>query len=95
MRALVLTACVTVSALAHAKPIEGTIVTRMRKPPVSNETDASLRLQDASSRAQSTVMALVDRVQHFGLYRSPGYIAPFSGNAVRGPVYGASFSVDF
>ena len=95
MRALVLTACVTVSAAAHAKALEGTIVTKMRKAPVSTETPAALSLQDATARAQSTVMALVDRVQHFGTYRSPGYIAPFSGNAVRGPVYGASFSVDF
>jgi hypothetical protein len=95
MRALFLTACVTVSAAAHAKPIEGTIVTKMLKTPVSNETEAALRLEDGTSRAQSTVIALVDRLQHFGNFRSPGYIAPFSGNAVRGPVYGASFSVDF
>jgi hypothetical protein len=95
MRALFLTACVSVSALAHAKPIEGTIVTKMRQTPVSTQTEAALRLEDATTRAQSTVMALVDRVQHFGNFRSPGYIAPFSGNAVRGPVYGASFSVDF
>lgn len=95
MRALFLTACVTVSALAHAKPLEGTIVTKMRQAPVSSETGPALSLQDATVRAQSTVMALVDRVQHFGSYRSPWYVAPFSGNAVRGPVYGASFSVDF
>ena len=95
MRALFLTACVTVSALAHAKPIEGTIVTKLRTTPVSNETDAAQRLEDATARAQSTVMALLDRVQHFGNFRSPGTIAPFSGNAVRGPVYGASLSVDF
>jgi hypothetical protein len=95
MRAVCLLAVVTVSTIAGAhEPIAAVDLTkRLTVTPAPLESDSSLRMQDAVHRAENTLWSVVERVQHFGVYRTM-WATPFSGNAVSGPVYGVSLRFD-
>ena len=67
---------------------------RWLDPPPPLDSDASLRVQDMIRRAQNTLMDTIERVQHFGSYRTWVWVMPFDGTSVGGAAYGASVRFD-